>query len=170
MSVNNKKQLIMNHFTIKEMCVSGSYPKLVEVPKDGSTEYANLKNLIEHLLNPIREKLGGTIRVTSGYRPPKLNKAVGGAPNSNHLYGCAADIHFGNDRSDNVKIAEAVMQLGIPFDEVICEGASFSKSGELVSAKWIHVALRQSNNRRKFIFTTDFKKYYPLKFNMKITK
>lgn len=160
----------MKYFTINELCVSGSYPRLVEVPKQGTAEYSNLKNLIENLLDPVRERLGAPIKVTSGFRPPKLNKAVGGASNSNHLYGNAADIHTGNDRSDNVKIAMIVIQLGIPFDEVIVEGASFNNSGELVSCKWVHVALRQNNNRRKFIYTTDFKTYHPLKFTTKITK
>lgn len=160
----------MKYFTIEECSVSASYPKLVVVPKEGTTEYANLKNLIENLLDPIREKLGGPVKVTSGYRNPKLNSAVGGAKNSNHLFGCAADIHFGNDRSDNVKIAMAVMILGIPFDEVICEGAVFNKAGELVSCKWVHVALRQNNNRKKFLYTVDFKTYYPLKKTTKITR
>ena len=159
-----------SYFTIPELCCSGSYKKLVEIPKEGSTEYNNLLNLIFNLLNPIREKLGKPIRVTSGYRPPALNKAVGGAANSNHLYGCAADIHTGNDSTDNIKIVKAVLELQIPFDEVICEGAVFNKEGELVSCKWVHVALRQTNNRKKFLYTSDFKTYHPLKKTTKISR
>lgn len=159
-----------SYFTISELCCSSSYPKLVQIPKEGSTEYNNIMNLINKLLNPLRERLGKPIKVTSGYRPLALNKAVGGAPNSNHTTGCAADIHTGNDSSDNVSIVTALLSLNIPYDEVIVEGASFNNSGELVSAKWIHVALRQNNNRRKFIYTTDFKTYHPLKFTTKITK
>lgn len=160
----------MKYFTINELCVSGSYPSLVVVPKEGTTEYANLKNLIEKLLDPVRERLGAPVRVTSGYRPPKLNKAVGGASNSNHLYGCAADIHTGNDSTDNVRIIEAVLELQIPFDEVICECSVFNKEGELVSCKWVHVALRQTNNRKKLLYTTDMKNYYKLKTGVKLTK
>lgn len=157
----------LKYFSVRELCCSSSYPKLVEIPKEGSTEYNNLKNLIENLLDPIREKLGGPITVTSGYRPERLNKAVGGATNSNHLYGFAADVHFGNDRSDNVKIIEALLSLNIPYDECIAEKSLFNKSGELVSASWIHVALRPEHNRKKLIYTTNFKNYYPLKFNKK---
>lgn len=160
----------MKYFTINELCVSGSYPRMVEIPKQGSSEYANLKNLIERLLDPVRERLGAPVRVTSGYRPPRLNKAVGGASNSNHLYGCAADIHTGNDGTDNVKIIESLLNLGIVYDECIAEGAVFDKSGNLVSCKWVHVALRQNNNRRKFIYTSDMKTYHPLKKTTKITK
>ncbi len=160
----------MKYFTIDELCVSGSYPRLVVVPKEGTTEYNNLKNLIENMLDPVRENLGKPIRVTSGYRPPRLNKAVGGASNSNHLYGCAADIHTGNDSTDNVKIIESLLNIGITYDECISEGAVFDKNGNLVSCKWVHLALRPNNNRRKFIYTTDFKTYHPLKKTTKITK
>ena len=47
----------------------------------------NLTILIEHCLDPIREKFGKPITVTSGYRCEKLNKLVGGKPNSQHLKG-----------------------------------------------------------------------------------
>lgn len=160
----------MKYFTIKEMSVSGSYPKLVEIPKEGTKEYNHLVYLINNLLDPVREKLGKPIVVTSGYRPPKLNKAVGGSKTSNHLYGCAADIHTGNNSTDNIKIVYAILELGIDYDEVIVEGAEFNKSGELVSAKWIHVATKPTGNRKKFLFTTDFKNYYKLKKTTKITK
>jgi hypothetical protein len=44
-----------------------------------------------HILEPARAKVG-PIRVTSGYRNAEVNKKVGGAPTSQHLTGCAADI------------------------------------------------------------------------------
>lgn len=160
----------MKYFTVKELCVSGSYPKLVEVPKEGTNEYRNIVFLIENLLDPIREKLGRPVRVTSGYRPPKLNKAVGGSSTSNHLTGCAADIHTGNDSTDNIKIIEALLQLGYSYDEIIAEGAYFDKNDKLISAKWIHVALKPYNNRRKFLYTVDFKTYHQLRLNTVITK
>jgi hypothetical protein len=160
----------MKYFTVNELCVSGSYPKLVEVPKEGTNEYKNIVFLIENLLDPIREKLGRPVRVTSGYRPTKLNKAVGGAVNSNHLYGCAADIHTGNDSTDNIKIIEALLQLGYSYDEIIAEGAYFDKNDKLISAKWIHVALKPYNNRKKFLYTVDFKTYHQLHRNTVITK
>lgn len=159
-----------SYFTLKELCCSASHPNLVEIPKQGSVEYNNIMNLINNLLNPIREKLGKPVIVTSGYRPTKLNAAVNGSKNSNHTTGCAADIHTGNDSTDNVKIIESLLNLGIVYDECIAEGAVFDKSGNLVSCKWVHVALRPSNNRRKFIYTSDFKTYHPLKKTTKITR
>lgn len=52
----------------------------------------NLIKLAKHL-DAVRELLGGrAITITSGYRPRAVNRAVGGASNSRHLYGDAADI------------------------------------------------------------------------------
>lgn len=160
----------MKYFTVKEMCCSGSHPDLVEVPKSGTAPYKNIVFLVDNLLDPLRERLGKPVVVTSGYRPERLNKAVGGSKTSNHLYGCAADIHTGNNSTDNIKIVYTLLELGIDYDEIIVEGAEFSKSGELVSAKWIHVATKQTGNRKKFLYTTDFKNYYKLKKQTKITK
>ena len=52
----------------------------------------NLELLVKHVLDPVRERWGVPIYVNSGYRCPELNKLVGGAPNSYHLSGMAADI------------------------------------------------------------------------------
>ena len=52
----------------------------------------NIERLVDVLLDPARERLGSPIRVTSGYRCPELNALVGGAGNSQHMRGEAADI------------------------------------------------------------------------------
>lgn len=153
----------MLYFNVKELCVSGSYPRLVQIPETGSAEYKNIVLLIERLLDPIRARLGKPIRVTSGYRPPALNKAVGGSPTSNHRVGAAADIHTGNDSTDNMLIVKTLLALKIPYDECIIEGAKFSASGEIISAQWVHVAYRHGNNRMKLLWTKDFKTYNKVK-------
>lgn len=52
----------------------------------------NLRKLAQEL-EKVREKLGGkAIYITSGYRDPEHNKRVGGAKNSYHTKGMAADI------------------------------------------------------------------------------
>lgn len=45
-----------------------------------------------HVLDPLRERYGSGIRVTSAYRSPAVNKAVGGVANSRHLLGLAVDV------------------------------------------------------------------------------
>lgn len=46
------------------------------------------------LLQPLRYHLGSPVIITSGYRNTRVNKLVGGVPNSQHLTGCAADLKF----------------------------------------------------------------------------
>ena len=78
-----------------------------------------------------------------------MNKAVGGAPTSNHLTGCAADIRvLGMEQA----LRYAVLLLDIAdrqkkdFDEIILERSK--------SAIWLHFAVRAENNRRKIVFMT----------------
>ena len=74
----------------------------------------NLQALVDHVLDPARERLGMPITVNSGYRCPAHNKAVGGVKNSQHLKGEAADITC----ADNKRLAEIIEQLD-NFDQLI---------------------------------------------------
>lgn len=153
----------MKYFTIKELCVSASHPGLVEIPKQWSPEYANLVKLVDTVLDPLREKLGRPVRVTSGYRPEQLNKAVGGSPTSAHRYALAADINTGNGSSDNISIVSTMLENSLPYDQIIIEYPSFDKDGSIISAKWIHIGLSKTTNRKQLIYTTDGKTYRTVK-------
>lgn len=52
----------------------------------------NLQELATLVLDPIRQAWGQPLIVTSGFRSPQLNAAVGGVPTSAHMEGCAVDI------------------------------------------------------------------------------
>ena len=85
------------------------------------------------------------IIINSGYRRFKVNKAVGGAPNSNHLTGCAADIRcYGIEQA----LRYAVILLDISdesqekFDELLIER---NDKGNY----WVHFAVRPKDNRRR---------------------
>lgn len=70
-------------------------------------------------LQELRDRLGKAIVVTSGYRCEKHNRAVGGEPNSFHMYGIAADLHC-PDASDRYKLlvhAAAIGFTGIGIDQ-----------------------------------------------------
>lgn len=69
-------------------------------------------NLVKSL-EKIRAKVGKAVRITSGYRPPDYNRAIGGASMSQHLDGLAADIYVDGVSSDRLyEIAEAVIGSG----------------------------------------------------------
>jgi len=91
---NNSKAKISKYFTVWE--VTKSDPR--RIPTVGSeVEREILKLAIE--LDKIREDWGGVILVNSWYRPLVVNRAVGGASDSQHLYGRAIDIRPSNRAS-----------------------------------------------------------------------
>ena len=97
----------------------------------------NLLNLIVFVLQPIRDKFGA-ITITSGYRNYIINKLVNGAANSNHLYGCAADIIPQN--TSFRQIYDYVVQ-NLDYDECFIEQSK--------GKKWLHIAFRKNANRKK---------------------
>lgn len=99
----------------------------------------NIEALVEHVLDPARELLGKPLYVSSGYRSARLNQAVGGAVNSQHLRGEAADVYT-TTADDNRKLFE--IMLSLPFDQLIWE------RGDRVAPAWIHVSYKRNGNNR----------------------
>lgn len=132
----------MKYFSIKELCKSNTAIKN-KIDNHPTPEIEkNLTILIEHCLDPIREKFGKPITVTSGYRCEKLNKLVGGKPNSQHLKGQAADL-VGDTNTKTKEIFEIAKQLG-NFDQLLFEKNS---KGSI----WVHISYKDSGNRKQCI-------------------
>ena len=82
----------MKYFSIEELAKSATAERLAIDNTPPRAARQMLTILVEQLLDPIRRRYGAPIIVTSGYRSPALNTAVGGVANSHHIVGCAADI------------------------------------------------------------------------------
>lgn len=80
------------NFTLSELIHSATADKhrISNLPDD--EQIRNLQYGVDMVLQPLRNKYGKPIVITSGYRCAALNKLVGGVANSYHLQGNAADI------------------------------------------------------------------------------
>lgn len=128
----------MKHFTINEMTRSAT-AKRYGIDNTPSPEVAhNIRNLVEKILDPLREAWGQPIIVSSGYRCGRLNKIVKGSPTSQHILGQAADIHTVSDRpEDNKRLFDLILRLNLPYDQLIDE----------YGYNWIHVSYGPRNRR-----------------------
>ena len=105
------------NFTLQEFAKSDMAAKKGIDNNPGEKEIKALEALCKNILQPLRDKLDKPVKVSSGYRCPALNQAVGGAPNSQHAKGEAADIFVpGMSARDVFNIMRT---MGIPFDQLI---------------------------------------------------
>ena len=140
------------HFTLAEMTKTKAKTKDGNIPSRVHIE--NLKQLcmwLEMLREEWNERYGegdDPIIINSGYRSEAVNKAVGGVDSSNHLTGCAADIHV-NGIEQLLRYAVILLDLSDgmkrDFDELLVER---SPKGSY----WLHFAVRPKDNRRKVRF------------------
>lgn len=84
----------------------------------------SIKELVDTVIQPLRDAWGKPLAINSGYRCPEVNKAVGGVPTSQHTKGEAADVcPFGRNGHGDIevvrKLAITARDLGLPFDQMI---------------------------------------------------
>lgn len=126
----------MKHFTIAEMCRSNvAQVRRIENKPDAQQVEA-LTALVDNVLDPLRERFGRPIIVSSGFRSKDLNGAVGGSKTSQHMKGEAADIYAGT-KQGNRELFELIRKY-LPFDQLINEN-DFS---------WVHVSYRADGKNR----------------------
>ena len=154
--MRNEEMRLSQHFTLGELCKTKT--GIENVPNEAQVE--NLKRVCQWL-EELREKNSLTpdpspkgegsryketpIIINSGYRSSQVNKVVGGAPNSNHLTGCAVDIHV-SGMEQLIRYAAILLDISDErqedFDELLLER---SPKGTY----WLHFAVRPSGNRRR---------------------
>ena len=96
----------------------------------------NMLELIYYVLQPLRNKIGKPMIISSGYRNSTVNKLVGGAKNSQHQNGQAVD--FTIKGMSVTQIIEFIKKSGIEYDQCINE-----------YDKWCHISFNKGHNRKQ---------------------
>lgn len=130
---------LAEHFTLGEMVRSATARRLNIRNVPNETHVECLRALCQQVLEPLRRRFG-VIRITSGYRCPALNEAVGGVKNSQHMRGEAADIHCGS--IDEARKMVVFMRENLVFDQLLLERIMGN------GCCWIHVSYVVETERR----------------------
>ena len=129
----------MKYFTFDELTNSRTAVENGLANRPGATERDNLAQLVERLLDPLRERLGEPIAILSGYRSDELNRLVGGVPSSQHRLGEAADCYCTAGPDHLLKVLKA---SGLPFDQAII----------YCRRQFLHLSYREGRNRGMVIY------------------
>jgi len=132
---------LSKNFTLPEIIHSNTAKRLGINNAPNKEHLKNMQVLVRDLIQPMRDVLG-PIRISSGYRNPELNRAIGGSSKSQHCKGEALDLQYwSKGKMCNKEIYDWVIKSGIEFDQMINE---FDYS-------WIHISLKSNGKNRKQI-------------------
>lgn len=127
---------LSKNFTLAEFTTSQTASRRGINNAPSATVLDRLKNTAEQM-EKVRKILGYPINISSGYRSPELNKAVGGASNSQHVLGEAVDFTCPKFGTPPIVIKK-LLQYDLGFDQIINEYNS-----------WTHISFKQSGNRKQ---------------------
>lgn len=130
---------VSEHISYDEATISPTALRLgiQNIPND--KEFANMKAVAEYCFEPLRKWYGKPIKVNSFFRCEELNKAVKGAPNSQHRYGEAIDLTAGS-KEENKKLFDWC-KANLIFDQLINE----------YNYSWVHISFRAGENRNQIL-------------------
>lgn len=133
---------LSDHFILYEFTRSGAaiehdLPNLPALHQEQA-----LRDLAIHVLEPLRRQFGPVV-ISSGFRTPKVNRIVGGAPNSQHTRGEAADIVFPTVEQ-GLRMYDFI-RCRLDFDQLILEPVG------AVTPRWLHVSYTSRRKNRRMV-------------------
>lgn len=140
------------HFTVAEFERSQVASRLQIRNTMDVASRRNAERLCRQLLEPIRQLVGGPVVVTSGFRSEELNGAIGGARNSQHTRGLAADLVAPGWTA--LDLCWLIRRSGLRFDQLIFEGT------------WTHVSIAAAGDiPRGSVLTARFQSGRPVAYS-----
>ena len=142
---------LSKNFTLAELTNSNTALRLGIDNTPNKEGIYKLRILATTLLQPLRNYVG-PIRVTSGYRSVALNSAIGGSNKSQHTKCEAVDLqHITRGKSENLKIFNALISLGLEYDQCILEFGGATETEDSKCPDWIHISYSLDYNRHQIL-------------------
>ena len=135
--------MISEHISYKEGVYSNTAIRrgIDNTPND--EQLNNMELIAEKIFEPLREWVGGPIKINSFFRSPELNTAIGGSSKSQHCKGQAIDIDDTFGKATNAEMYEWIKE-NLDFDQMIWE------FGTDKNPNWIHISwVSHQPNRKK---------------------
>ena len=139
---------ISKHLSLKEATKSNTATRLEIKNEPRELDLVRMIEIAEKVFEPLREWVGGPIKVNSFYRSPELNSAIGGSKNSQHCIGCALDIDDTFGHKTNAQMFDYIKN-NLDYDQIIWE------FGNDDNCDWVHVSyISEDANRRRLLKAT----------------
>ena len=136
--------MISKHISMKEATKSVTALRLNIDNTPNGTALNNMKILAENIFEPLREWVGGPIKITSMYRSPDLCLALGSKSSSQHTKGQAMDIDDIYGHKTNKEMFYWIKE-NLEFDQMIWE------FGNEDNPDWLHISYVDNENNRNRI-------------------
>jgi hypothetical protein len=132
---------ISEHISYREAIKSNTATRLgiENIPDD--YQVTNMVGVAHHVFEPLREYVGGPIKITSFFRCEDLNQAIGGSSRSQHCQGRAIDLDDTFGHKTNAEMYHYIKE-NINFDQLIWE------FGDDTNPDWIHVSYISKDENR----------------------
>ena len=132
---------ISKNITYKEAIHSNTAKRLGIDNEPSHEQIANMMTIATMIFQPLRSWVGGPIKITSFFRSPKLNSAIGGSKTSQHCTGQAMDIDDVYGYKSNAEMFMYIKE-NLDFDQLIWE------FGNDENPSWIHVSYVDAQENR----------------------
>ena len=135
--------MISEHISYKEGVYSITATRLGVDNTPNDEQLANMELVAEKVFEPLREWVGGPIKINSFFRGLPLNTAIGGSKKSQHMKGQAMDIDDNYGHATNAEMYHWIKE-NLDFDQLIWE------FGDDDNPNWLHVSyVSEEKNRNR---------------------
>lgn len=135
---------LSEHFSIKELTYSDTAIRLVIDNSPTDEVLINLQNVVQFILEPVRQYFDKPVKITSGYRSEKLCLAIGSKATSQHTLGQAVD--FEVIGIPNQVVSDWIVN-NLDYDQCILE----FWNPDVYNSGWVHCSYKPSGNRKMYL-------------------